>query len=61
MSDTRKVELPVERVGDRLIYQLDPQALARPGSCCNCNSHTLDLAALGALASQPLGTSNPAR
>ncbi len=38
-----RVELTVEKVGDRLVFQVDPEGLARSGSCCNCNTNALQL------------------
>jgi hypothetical protein len=51
----KKAELSVERVGNRLIVQIDPQAIRAAGNCCNCNS-AVDIASLGALASEKAST-----
>jgi hypothetical protein len=43
-----KVELSVERVGEKLVFQLDPQSILRPGCSC-CSNYWFDAAAIGAL------------
>lgn len=48
------VELSVERIGDKLRFQIDPAALARAGSCCNCNTDALALANIGRIAAERL-------
>jgi len=56
MSGSRKIELSVERVGEKLVFQMDPQAVLRPGCCC-CSNYWFDAAAIGALVlpAQPQG------
>jgi hypothetical protein len=55
MADQKKVELSVERVGGRLVLQVDPEALVRPGCCSSCN-WWVDAAALGSLVLQSAAT-----
>jgi hypothetical protein len=40
MAEEKKVELSVERVGDKLLFRMDPEALVRPPNscCCNCSN-----------------------
>ncbi len=45
MAD-KKVDITVQRIGDKVSFQLDPEALAKSGSCCNCNSQAFSLEAL---------------
>lgn len=42
------IELTVEKVGDKLIFQINPYALAKAGSCCNCNCEALPIRTLAA-------------
>jgi|SoimicMinimDraft_5_1059733.scaffolds.fasta_scaffold66362_2 hypothetical protein len=55
MADPKKVELSVQRVGDKLVLQVDPEAIVRPG-CCSCCNYWVDAAALGALVSPAVKT-----
>lgn len=53
MAEERKIELTVERVGNKLVFQFDPQIVVRPGCCCCCN-YQFDAAALGTIVSEKL-------
>ena len=55
MADQKKVEFSIQRVGDKIVLQVDPEVIVRPGCCC-CSNWWVDAAALGALVSQPAVT-----
>jgi len=55
LQPAQRIDLSVERVGNRLVVQLDPQAIRAAGNCCNCNS-AVDIGALGALTERAAAT-----
>jgi hypothetical protein len=43
-----KLELSVERIGEKLVFQVDPNLVRFPSCCCSCN-YWIDSAAIAAL------------
>jgi hypothetical protein len=55
-QETRKpIEISVERIGSKVAFQVDPEAVVKPGcSCSSCSNKTLSLEELArAAATQP--------
>jgi hypothetical protein len=61
MADDKKVEITVERVGDKLTFRLDPDLVKPGGACSNCNSnHVVQMEDL-ARAANSLGSQSSAK
>lgn len=56
-EDTKQpIQISVERIGNKLAFQLDPEAVVRPGcSCSSCSNRTVSLEELARAATESQG------